>query len=75
MKPLIVVLGFVLLAQYPSWDSRRDPNSYQRPAIPDDGRKSTLGDPSPRLYPQQPTLGDPRPYRRTDPSCTGMLCN
>ncbi len=27
-------------------------------------------------YPQEPTLGDPRPYRHTDPSqCTGLLCD
>ncbi len=29
-----------------------------------------------RVYPNEPTLGDPRGYRRTDPStCTGLLCD
>ena len=32
--------------------------------------------PGRRLYPQQPTLGDPRGYRLTDPTrCTSLLCD
>ena len=27
-------------------------------------------------YPKEPTLGDPRPYRETDPqACTSLLCD
>ncbi len=34
---------------------------------------SDYGRPS---YPQEPTLGDPRGHRHTDPSkCTGLLCD
>ena len=36
----------------------------------------TLGSPEPRVYGRTPTLGDPRPYRNTNPrTCTGLLCN
>ena len=38
-------------------------------------RSGTLGGPS-FLYPKNPTLGDSRLFRRTDPRrCTGLLCD
>jgi hypothetical protein len=46
-----------------------------RPAT-DPYDRATLGDPAPRVYGQQPTLGDPRPQRRTSPRyCAGLLCD
>lgn len=36
----------------------------------------TLGDPQPRIYGKEPTLGDSRSYRKTSPAtCTGLLCD
>lgn len=36
---------------------------------------NSFGEPG-YTYPKEPTLGDPRPYRRTDPrTCIGLLCD
>ena len=57
-----------------SWERDSSPPGYI-PAQPGD-RGSSIYDTRPRVYPQEPSLGDTRPYRFTDPSrCTGLLCN
>ena len=53
----------------------RSPLAPPRPAI-DQHDRATLGDPAPRVYGQQPTLGDPRPYRRSPRiHCGSLLCD
>ncbi|MGH8545611.1 MAG: hypothetical protein ACREX3_18700 [Gammaproteobacteria bacterium] len=39
-------------------------------------RPQVVAPPMRPYYPQTPTLGDPRPYRHTDPStCRSLLCD
>lgn len=55
------------------------PQPYQPPvygAPPAQPRIVVPAPGGPAGYPQRPTLGDPRPYRRTAPNvCTSLLCD
>lgn len=58
------------------WTSNRSGNYYApRPAVgPYD--RPTLNNPAPVIYGKKPTLGDPRPYRKTNPrTCFSLLCD
>jgi len=63
----------------PSYNSGRSAYGQQsstpRPAASEYDRP-TLGDSQPRIYGKEPTLGDSRNYRRTNPrTCGSLLCD
>jgi hypothetical protein len=52
-------------------DAQQAPGASGAPGVP--GAPGGYGQP---YYPKEPTSGDPRSYRHTNPNtCTGMFCN
>jgi hypothetical protein len=82
---LFVLVVSPALAQYGGYGNQRNNGLYpnqpnlQSPPASDYDRYNPRSDGESYgrpMYPKEPTFGDPRPYRHTNPNtCTGLLCD